>query len=726
MVGNMKTIILALVAVFLIIGGMVANVAQAQSPPLSPPSNFVAVDGATHGTVDLNWDPVEGAPFYHIGWVAMPNVRAAIAADRPWYEAFRTVAIENTNQSGHTVTHLVPGVEYRFIIGISQDRFTHPNKWSNWTGSLTLDAGPPVCPAGQITPADRAATLSRLMRNAQEFEYDVGAPGGSLTYTTIGGPLTFNLAISADSSSSGVLGHLFEGLTETSWLTNRVEPSLARSWEHSDDGLTWTFHLRDDVRWHDGTPFTAHDVDFTFNRIIYNDDIPASSRSSFTFRVQDDASGKMRAARMTVTTLDDHTVQFVLPTPFAPFLRSMGTKIYPKHVLEPSVDDDTFTETWDINTNPTKVIGTGPFTIASYEPDQRLVFHRNPDYWLKDDVCNSLPYLDQIVQIIVSDLADELAVFRDGKADSHGVLGPEYGQLYPLQQAENFTIHRRGPTFGSTFLAFNMNPGLNPSTDEPFLAPQILNWFSNQQFRQAVAHSIDKEAIISDVLHGLGYPQWASISPAAGDFHNPDVPRYGYSVDRANSILDDLGWVDTDGDGIREDTYGNPITFKLVTNTGNTQRQKAGAIIHRGLQDIGIGAAYRFSTFGGLVRQLTSTYDWEAMVIGFGGGPEPHFSINLWHSSGDLHLWHPKQTDPATDWEAAIDDLYTRGSQELDHDRRVDLYHEAQAIAAESVPVIYTAHPERITAVRNVFGNTTATLYGLWDLRYLYRTDGTD
>ena len=238
-----------------------------------------------------------------------------------------------------------------------------------------------------------------------------------------------------------------------------------------------------------------------------------------------------------------------------------------------------------------------------------------------------------------------------------------------------------------------------------------------------MAHSIDKDAIINDVQHGLGYPQWASVSPAAGDFHNPNVRRYEYDIDRANSILDGLGWVDTDGDGVREDSNGNPITFNLTTNTGNTQRQKVGAIIHRGLQDIGLGAAYRFSEFGGLVRQLTSTYDWESMVIGFGGGPEPHFSINLWHSSGNLHLWHPNQTEPATDWEAAIDDLYTRGSQELDHARRVDLYHEAQAIAAESVPVIYTAHPERLTAVRNVFGNTTATLYGVWDTRYLYRTD---
>ena len=582
---------------------------------------------------------------------------------------------------------------------------------------------PPPTSGPTPMPADQAATLAQLMRNADEFEYAIGKRGGSLTYATIGGPLTFNLAISNDASSSRVLAHLFEGLIETSWLTNRVEPALAESWEHSADGLTWTFHLRDDVRWHDGTPFTAYDVEFTFNQIIYNDDIPASSRSTFTFQVRDEASGETREARMAVTALDNHTVQIVLPAPFAPLLRSMGTAIYPRHILGPRVNDGTLADTWDIDADPTTVIGTGPFTIASYEPDQRVVLRRNSDYWLKDDAGNALPYLDQIVQVIVPDLAADLAAFRAGDADTHEVLGAEYGDLYPLQQPENFTIHRRGPTFGSNFLAFNMNPGANPDTGEPYVALEKRNWFSNWRFRQAVAHSIDKDAIIDDVENGLGYPQWASVSPAAGDFHNPDVRRYEYDIDRANAILDDLGWLDTDGDGIREDAEGNPITFNLATNTGNTERQKVGAIIHRGLQDIGVGGAYRFSEFGGLVRQLTSTYDWEAIIIGLTGSSEPHLGIDFWHSSGNLHMWNPNQMEPATYWEAEIDDLYTRGSQELDRDRRVEIYHEAQEIAAENVPVIYTIHPERISAVRNVFGNTTATLYGLWDTRYLFRTD---
>ena len=578
-------------------------------------------------------------------------------------------------------------------------------------------------PTRTPTPVVQTSVVDQLKRNAEEFDYAIGKHGGTLTYATISEPLTFNLAIANDASSTGVLGYLFEGLTETSWLTDEVEPLLAESWEHSDDGLTWTFHLRDDVKWHDGEPFTALDVDFTFNRIIYNDDIPASSRPAFHFRFLNEETGEWEESPMTVRALDDYTVECVLPVPFAPFLRSMGTAIYPKHILEKHVDDGTFVSTWDISTDPSEVIGTGPFTIESYVPGEHVLMERNPDYWLTDDEGNGLPYLDRIRHVIVPELEDELVMFLAGEADVHGVLGEELPQLEPLQEEGNFTIYRRGPTFGTTFVTFNMNPGENPETGERYLAPEKLEWFSNREFRQAVAHVVDKERIIDEAQHGVGYPQWASVSPAAGDFHNPNVRRYEYDLDRANEILDGLGWVDTDGDGVREDGDGNAIEFTLATNTGNSVRATVGGIIEDGMAEIGLKVDYRLIEFGDLVSQLTATYDWEAIVIGLTGGTDPYSGIGIWHSSEALHLWYPNQPEPATEWEAEIDEIYIRGSQELDRERRVEYYHRAQEIVAENLPLIYTTLSERLSAVRNVFGNTTPTLYALWDIRYLYRSD---
>ncbi len=584
----------------------------------------------------------------------------------------------------------------------------------------------PFVPPPFETPAATAvppeATVDSLKENAEAFAYEIGTPGGTITSSTIGEPLTFNLAIANDAYSSGLLSLLFDGLTEVSWLTDEVEPSLAESWEHSEDGLTWTFNLRRDVAWHDGQPFTARDVEFTFNRIIYNEEIPASSRSAFIFRFLDE-NGEWVEDTMTVEAVDDFTVRFVLPTSFAPFIRSMGTAIYPRHILEPHVEDGTFAEVWDVDADPTTVIGTGPFTIESYEPGERVVLQRNPNYWLKDAEGNSLPYIETIVHLLVEDIEAELELFKAGDTDVHGVTGEEYAGLKELEEAGNFTIHRRGPAFGTTFLVFNQNPGSNAESGAPHVAPEKLAWFSNQQFRHAVSHAIDRERLVAEVMHGLGYPQWAHISPSAGVFHNPDVRRYEYDVEAANDLLDALGWTDRDGDGVREDGEGNPIAFSLATNEGNSVRERVAALIAEGLAEVGLAADYRAIDFGELVSQLTTSYEWEAIVIGLTGGTEPHGGMNVWHSSGPLHMWNPSQEEPATDWEAEIDELYILGSQELDREKRAEHYRRAQAISAEQVPLIYTTLSERLSAVRNVFGNTTPTLYGLWDIRYLYRTD---
>ena len=256
--------------------------------------------------------------------------------------------------------------------------------------SLTLD----YC----LTPETAAtrAIVDKLRRNASDFSYEIGTHGGALTLATISEPLSFNLEMSNDAGSSNVLSYLFEGLTETSWLDDEIQPVLAKSWERSDDGLRWVFHLRDDVTWHDGTPFTAHDVDFTFNQVIYNDDFNASSRATFEFRYLND-DGAWETSKMTVTALDDHTVEFVLPQPFAPFLRSMGTAILPRHILKGPIETGTFVEFWDIDTDPTEIVGTGPFTIGEYQPGERIVFERNPNYWLTDADGEHLPYLDRVV-----------------------------------------------------------------------------------------------------------------------------------------------------------------------------------------------------------------------------------------------------------------------------------------------------------------------------------------
>lgn len=526
--------------------------------------------------------------------------------------------------------------------------------------------------------------------------------GGQLVLATTSDPKSFNDILAKETSTSLVTDLIFEGLTTTNAFTTKVEPNLAKSWGVSEDGLTWTFYLREGVRWNDGQPFTADDVVFTFNDLIYNPDIPGSARDIFTI------DGKT----FRVEKIDDATVRFILPVKFAPFLRAMSQAILPRHKLEETVASGRFNFTWGIDTDPKEIVGTGPFKLARYDPGQRLVFKKNPYYWKKSPQGGSLPYLEKIVYLIVQSTDVGLLKFMEGTLDSYALRGMDYPLIKPLEKKGNFTVYDLGADMGSQFLFFNQNPGKNPHTGEYFVAPYKLAWFTNLAFRKAIAHAIDKQKIIEIVNNKLGYPQSSSMSPAAGFFYNPDVEEYDYDLDKAGAILKEAGFVDRDGDGLIEDPQGNRVEFSLYTNAGSTERVDIAAIIRQDLERVGMKVNFRALEFNTLVSQLTSSFQWEAVILGLTGGIEPHFGKNVWMSSGQLHMWYPMQKEPATDWEKRIDEIFTQGVQELDDNNRKALYDEYQRIVAEQVPVIYTVLGARLYATRDKFGNLKPTNYG--------------
>ncbi len=517
---------------------------------------------------------------------------------------------------------------------------------------------------------------------------------------TTSDPKSFNEITAKETSTSLVTDLIFEGLTTTNAFTTKVEPNLAKSWDISEDGLTWTFHLREDVRWNDGQPFTADDVVFTFNQLIYNSEIPSSARDIFTI---DD---KIFAVEKT----DDHTVRFILPVKFAPFLRGMGQAILPRHKLEKVVAAGRFNFTWGIDTDPKEIVGTGPFKLVRYDPGQRLVFERNPYYWKKSAEGDALPYLAKIIYLIVQSTDVGLLKFMEGTLDGYALRGMDYPMIKPLEKKGNFTVYDLGPDMGSQFLFFNQNRGKNPNSGEYFVAPYKLSWFTDREFRKAVAHAIDKQKIIEIVNNKLGYPQNSAIGPAAGFFYNPNVPEYEYNLDKAKEIFKAAGFEDRNGDGIIEDPQGHPVEFSLYTNAGD--RVDIAAIIRQDLERLGMKVNFRVLEFNTLVSQLTANFQWEAVILGLTGGIEPHFGKNVWMSSGQLHMWYPMQEKPATDWEKRIDEIFIQGVQELDENKRKDLYDEYQRIVAEELPVIYTVLSARLYAVRDKFGNLKPTNYG--------------
>ena len=561
-----------------------------------------------------------------------------------------------------------------------------------------------------------APASSTAERTAPSAAASGPSVGGTIVLSTISDPKSFNPIVANETSTTAVTGLIFEGLTRTNGVTTEVEPALASSWDISADGLRWVFHLRPEVRWSDGAPFTADDVVFTFEKLIYNPDLPASARDIFTI------DGKP----VQVRALDEHTVEFQLPAPFAPFLRALGTEILPAHRVRPLVEAGTFASAWGLDTPPAEIVGTGAFILTEYVPGQYVRFSRNPNYWRLDAQGRRLPYLNEVRMLIVSTEDVELLKFQEGELDVYSMRGSDYAILKPGEAQGRYTVYEAGPAFGTNFIFFNQDPRTNTETGQPFVPPYKLAWFTDRAFRQAVAYAIDRQSIIEIVMDGLGFPQDSAMSPSSGFFYNPNVPTYPYDLARARWLLAEGGYVDQDGDGVLEDRSGHPVEFTLYTNSGNTDRVQIAGIIRKDLERLGMKVHFTQLEFNNLVAKLDATHDWDAIILGLTGGIEPHFGRNVWHSSGHLHMWSPEEPSPATPWEAEIDRIFDQAAQELDPQKRKALYDRWQVIAAEELPLIHTVLPAALIAVRNRFGNLRPTAYGgaLHNLEELYVLTG--
>lgn len=547
-------------------------------------------------------------------------------------------------------------------------------------------------------------TFSILARNFSDNEYDfqVGSYGGKLILATISDPKSFNPIVAKETSTTAITGYLFEGLTTTDGITLEVEPNLAKSWDVSENGKEWVFYLRKDVKWFDGEQFTADDVVFTFNDLIYNPDIPTSARDIFT----------IEGRKFKVEKLGKFKVKFTLPVVFAPFLRGMSQEILPEHLLRKVVEEGKFNSCWGLGAGPENIIGTGPFKLKKYIPGERIILVRNSNYWQKDPEGNTLPYLGEIVYRIVQNQDVSLLKFREGELDYYGVRGQDYPILKPEEDKGDFDIYKAGPELSSNFLVFNQNRGISPKTGNPYVSSEKLSWFTDVRFRRAVAYAIDREAIINILMNGLGVSQYSSVSPSAGFFYNPDVVKYPYNINKARELLRDMGIYDRDKDGIAEDKQGNKIQFNLFTNANRPIRIKIANIVREDLSRLAFNVNFIPLEFNQLVAKLDSTFDWDAILIGLTGGIEPHFGNNVWQSSGHLHMWFPRQKKPATGWEARIDEIFNKAVQTLNKKERKNLYDEWQMIVSKKVPMIYTALPLNIFAIRNKFGNLHPTPVG--------------
>ncbi|MEB2283650.1 MAG: hypothetical protein B6D46_15385 [Polyangiaceae bacterium UTPRO1] len=525
--------------------------------------------------------------------------------------------------------------------------------------------------------------------------------GDRLVTATISDPKTFNPLLAVDSASSDAVSEVFEGLVRLNPKTQLPEPMLATSWEHDDAGTTWTFHLREGVTWHDGAPFTADDVAFTF-AAVFDQKVPNSAKHVLMVGGQP----------MRTEVVDPHTIKVMMAEPFAPFLNSVGFDILPRHVLGPALADGTFTQTWGIDTPPEKIIGTGPYRLVRYVPAQLLQYARNPAYWMRDEAGGALPRLAERTSLIVPDQNTMYLKFLDRQLHLYGPRPEEIDDLRKRSEDLEITLDDIGLETGMLFVSFNRNPAhySKDGKTDPRLA-----WFTDPKFVRAIAHSFDKQSMIRNTYFGYGEPAVSAISPENTTYYDPNLTPYEYDLEAARRLLDEGGYRDRNGDGIREDVHGNPLEFELSTNAGNQVRERLCSILKEDWTKLGLKVNYRPLDFATLVEKLSTNFDWDAMVMGFTGSIEPHASSNLLRSSGNLHLWQPNQQTPATPWEAEIDRELEAGARELDPRKRVAHYWRIQEILHRELPMIQLVRQRRFIAAKSYLVDFVPTVWGFFE-----------
>jgi peptide/nickel transport system substrate-binding protein len=543
-----------------------------------------------------------------------------------------------------------------------------------------------------------------------------GQPGGRFVLPVALGPKTFNPLYALDSASDAVTRLLFGSLINLNWVTQEPGPGLAESWSVDADQKTWTFKLRQGLRWSDGQPLTAEDVAFTWNEIMYNPDYNRLTYDLF----------RINGTNFSVTNLDAVTVRVVTPEVFAPFLEFFGgVSILPKHVLAWAAKERRFVNAYAPNTPPNRIVGCGPFRVKEFRPGKFTLLERNPEYWVTDRQGRRLPYFDEVQIIATGGPGTEGIVFLSGKCDAFETMRPEnFDQVKQASSGGRFQLVDLGVSLERDFLWFNQNTGTN-AAGKPIVEPRKLQLFRNKKFHQAISCAIDRERMAREVYQGRAQPIYGFLSAENPKWNEPNIPKYGFDPAKARALMAEIGIQDRDRSGILKDADGVPIEFTLLSNTGNPAREKACVLLQQDLQKLGVKVTYLPLDFRMMVERVNSSFDYECALMGLGGGGvDPASQMNVLKSSEDLHQWFPFQKSPATDWEARIDSLMESQMRVLDTAARKKYFDEVQAILAEQLPMIYTISPNSYAAIRSDVANlrpSVLTPYRVtWNIEELY------
>lgn len=542
-----------------------------------------------------------------------------------------------------------------------------------------------------------------------------GTRGGSITYRLTSPPQTFNYLMAKEESSLIVAFFLMGGrLVEFDQDQQKHVPGLAEAWKRAEDGRTIEVTLREGLKFSDGRELTAADVLFTM-RALYDE-----RTQSPIFRDAMMVGGK----QIETTLVDARHLRLVFPEQVAApegFLANIA--VLPSHILEEDFNKGALKDAWSITSDPQRIVTAGAFTVEAATPGERVKLKRNPNYWKKDSAGTQLPYLDSLNIEFIADPNNAITRLQQNALDIIDRIRPtDYASLKSAPGAVRaFDL---GPGVNTDYIWFNLNAGTQ--NGKPVVDPVKLAWFADARFRRAIAHAIDRQSIAANNLQGLATPLYGFVSPGNRTWIAADIPRTEYDLEKARALLREANFTLRGAEGAQElvDAKGNRVEFTLIVPVENQARVEMATVIQEDLAKLGIKMQPAPIEFQALTQRWTQSYDYDAVLLGLSvTDPDPSSYTTLLQSTSGNHQWYPKQSKPATEWEARIDQLDTEQSHEVDPARRKALFRDIQVIIAEQVPIVPIVARHIASAANTRIGNYrpgTLLPYSLWNAEELF------
>ena len=488
-------------------------------------------------------------------------------------------------------------------------------------------------------------------------------PGGTWTEASGSDASNFNPILYDDSVSSIVVGYLYPGLIGQDPFTGEFTPdgSMSESWSVSEDGLTWTFKLRDGITWSDGDAVDSADYKFTYEAL--RSDLVQSPRTYVWEGIE------------SIEAPDPQTVVVKFENVKCDALGNLGLGWLPSHLYAAD-----FSDVMTAAESEAPRVSAGPFMFQSWTRDDNFIVTRNENYW------EGAPNMDGSIVRVVPDAGSRIAQLQSGEID---YLEVQPNQIATAEQDPDLTRFQYNDD-GYNYIGLNLANPANPQDGRDAdgnLIPQDPHpILGDVRVRQAIAHAIDYQSIIDNILLGQGYPMAANVLPVIEWAVNTDIQPYAYDIEAAQALLEEAGWVDSNGDGIREKD-GMEMKLGLITNAGNTTREDIGVYVQDQLKQIGINVDFQALDFGTVLEQMDAqTYD--MYILGWTNiGADPNDDV-FWSSEFDVvgsGFNNTSYQNPRVE-ELLVEGYSVPGCAPED---RGPIYKEIQQIIHEELPYIF-------------------------------------